>query len=96
MQSQVERSRAMVEYCRVQQNDGEQRQSDVESGRVKQSHGRVIESSRVEQSHGRVMYSKVERSRAMIELRKVKYSEVEPGQSYEESSRVKKSHGRVM
>ena len=32
----------------------------------------------------------------MVELCRVKYSEVEPRKCYVESSRAKKSHGRVM
>ena len=59
---------------RIKQNEVELQNSNVESGRVKQSHGRVcrvqqnevepwdsyVESSRVKQSHGRVMQSLVE------------------------------------
>ena len=67
MYSQVDISRSMLKLCTVKQTVVEQWQNYVESGRVKQSQGRVmqnqVESSEdmvVMQSQGRVMYSEVE------------------------------------
>ena len=67
MYSQVDISRSMLKLCTVKQTVVEQWQNYVESGRVKQSQGRVmqnqVESSEdmvVMQSQGRVTYSEVE------------------------------------
>ena len=55
-----------------------------------------VESSRVKQSDGRVMQNEVDGGRAMVEVRRVKQSEVGPWESDVESTKVKQSHGSVM